>query len=34
MSHDDRIGGGLLLEIHPVNLLSFGPNNKALDLRP
>lgn len=33
MSHDDRIGGGLLLEIHPVNLLSFGPNNKALDLR-
>jgi predicted ATPase len=33
MSQDDHVGAGLLREIHPVNLLSFGPETKPLGLR-
>jgi len=34
MSNDPLLDSVLLLEIHPVNLLSFGPKTKALALGP
>jgi predicted ATPase len=32
MSQDNHVGAGLLLEIHPVNLLSFGPKTQPIEL--
>ena len=34
MSNDPQLDSVLLLEIHPANLLSFGPKTKARALEP